>query len=152
MRPDSVKEGYPLKTFIEVENLLKRYGSFVAVDDLSLEVAEGEIFGLLGPNGAGKTTAVECIQGLRRPDAGRISVPGLDPRTDTQELRRLIGSQLQESALPDRIKVREALDLLSSFGSGDSKVTGGPQRWEPLLEQWGLAPKRKSSFGSLSGG
>lgn len=147
-----MKEAHPLKTVVEVEHLLKRYGSFVAVDDLSFEVAEGEIFGLLGLNGAGKTTAVECIQGLRRPDAGRISVLGLDPRTDTRELRRLIGSQLQESALPDRMRVWEALDLFSSFGSAGSKVTVGPQRWEPMLEQWGLRPKRKSSFGSLSGG
>jgi ABC-2 type transport system ATP-binding protein len=153
-----------LKTVIAVEHLRKLYGSLSAVDDVSFEVAEGEIFGLLGLNGAGKTTAVECIQGLRRPDAGRISVLGLDPRTDTQDLRRLIGSQLQDSALPDRIKVWEALDLFSSFGSdsgvaGDRRAAAGAQvsaprgrSWEPLVEQWGLAAKRKSSFGSLSGG
>jgi ABC-2 type transport system ATP-binding protein len=135
-------------------------------------VAEGEIFGLLGLNGAGKTTVVECIQGLRRPDSGRVTVLGLDPQSDTRELRKLIGSQLQESALPDRIKVWEALDLFSSFGSGSGRdaiapkegrvadredVAGSPRpkgaaAWEILLEQWGLAAKRRSSFGSLSGG
>jgi ABC-2 type transport system ATP-binding protein len=163
------------KTVIEVEHLRKAYGSLVAVDDLSFTVAEGEIFGLLGLNGAGKTTAVECIQGLRRPDSGRISVLGLDPQTQTRALRRRIGSQLQESALPDRVKVWEALDLFSSFGSagaedeaadpaeagaatrgkGDTATKPRGRRaasWEPLLEQWGLAAKRKSSFGNLSGG
>ena len=139
------------KTVIETEHLRKSYGSLVAVDDLSFTVAEGEIFGLLGLNGAGKTTAVECIQGLRRPDSGRISVLGLNPQIQTRELRRRIGSQLQESALPDRIRVWEALDLFSSFGSGGAEDTAAAS-WEGLLEQWGLAAKRKSSFGSLSGG
>ena len=146
------ERGPGMKTVIEVEHLRKLYGSLAAVDDVSFEVAEGEIFGLLGLNGAGKTTAVECIQGLRRPDAGRVSVLGLDPRSDPQDLRRLIGSQLQESALPDRIKVWEALDLFSSFGSRDAGARVGRSGREPLLEQWGLAGKRKSSFGSLSGG
>jgi ABC-2 type transport system ATP-binding protein len=145
-----------MKTVIEIEQLRKCYGSLTAVDDVSFDVAEGEIFGLLGLNGAGKTTAVECIQGLRRPDSGRIRVLDLDPQTDTRELRRLIGSQLQESALPDRIKVWEALDLFSSFGdagaAGAALDPRGAARWQPLLEQWGLAPKRRSSFGNLSGG
>ena len=130
---------------IEVENLRKTYGATVAVDDVSFEVAEGEIFGLLGPNGAGKTTTVECLQGLRRPDSGNMQVLGLDPRTQAQTLRRRIGSQLQESALPDRIKVWEALDLFAS-------VTPETSDWRILLEQWGLAEKRKASFSSLSGG
>jgi ABC-2 type transport system ATP-binding protein len=136
------------RTVIAVEHLRKVYGSLVAVDDLSFAVSEGEIFGLLGLNGAGKTTAVECIQGLRRPDSGRVSVLGLDPQTETRQLRRRIGSQLQESALPDRVKVWEALDLFSSFGSAETASTS----WEPLIDQWGLASKRKASFGSLSGG
>ena len=156
------------KTVIEVENLRKLYGSLVAVDDVSFTVREGEIFGLLGLNGAGKTTAVECIQGLRKPDSGHMAVLGLDPRTQVRELRRLIGSQLQESALPDRVKVWEALDLFSSFGSVIAGSTaergetvsrlsrgrrgGRSAPWEPLLEQWGLSAKRKASFGSLSGG
>src|SRR6476619_2914960 len=86
---------------IEVEHLSKRYGEIVAVADLAFEVARNEIFGILGPNGAGKTTTVECIQGLRRPDAGQVRLLGVDSRAYTPELRRRIGSQLQESALPD---------------------------------------------------
>ena len=130
---------------IEVEHLRKSYGSTVAVDDVSVEVAEGEIFGVIGPNGAGKTTTVECAQGLRRSDAGRIRVLGLDPRSQAQELRRRIGCQLQEAALPDRIKVWEALDLFACFVPGASD-------WRTLMEQWGLAEKRNAAFASLSGG
>jgi ABC-2 type transport system ATP-binding protein len=130
---------------IEVESLKKRYGSLVAVEDVSFEVAEGEIFGILGPNGAGKTTTVECVQGLREADGGSIRVLGLDPGVDSRTLRRRIGCQLQESALPDRIKVWEALDLFSSLTSGGTD-------WQVLLEQWGLAGKADSSFASLSGG
>jgi len=130
---------------IKVENLRKTYGKTVAVDDISFDVAEGEIFGLLGPNGAGKTTAVECLQGLRSPDSGNIRILGIDPVTNIRSLRRRIGSQLQEAALPDRIKVWEALDLFAS-------LTPGSIDWQKLMEQWGLAEKRKSSFSNLSGG
>src|SRR4030042_1162896 len=130
---------------ISVQNLRKTYGKTVAVADISFEVAEGEIFGLLGPNGAGKTTTVECLQALRHPDSGDIRVLGLDPLHEAGALRRRIGSQLQESALPDRIKVWEALDLFAS-------VAPEPLDWRVLLEQWGLAEKRKSSFSALSGG
>jgi ABC-2 type transport system ATP-binding protein len=130
---------------IEVEHLRKSYGATVAVEDVSLEVAEGEIFGVIGPNGAGKTTTVECAQGLRRSDAGHIRVLGLDPQSQAQELRRRIGCQLQEAALPDRIKVWEALDLFASFVPGASD-------WPTLMEQWGLAEKRNAPFASLSGG
>ena len=117
----------------------------MAVDDISFEVTEGEIFGMLGPNGAGKTTTVEILQALRQPDSGVINVLGFDPRHDAPALRRQIGSQLQESALPDRLRVWEALDLFAS-------VTPDALDWQILLEQWGLAEKRKSSFASLSGG
>jgi ABC-2 type transport system ATP-binding protein len=130
---------------IEVRHLQKRYGSFVAVDDVTFSVEDGEIFGILGPNGAGKTTTVECLQGLRRADGGDISVLGHDPRHDAAQIRRQIGSQLQESALPDRIKVWEALRLFSS------RVSHGPS-WETVLHQWGLDEKRNATFGSLSGG
>jgi ABC-2 type transport system ATP-binding protein len=135
----------PESPAVDVQHLTKRYGETVAVEDISFEVARGEIFGILGPNGAGKTTTVECIQGLREPDDGCIRVLGLDPHRQTRELRRRIGSQLQESALPDRIKVWEALDLFSSLARGgtDCRV---------LLEQWGLAAKAGASFASLSGG
>jgi ABC-2 type transport system ATP-binding protein len=134
-----------MKPVIQVKNLRKAYGSLTAVKDISFEVAEGEIFGLLGPNGAGKTTTVECLQGLRNPDAGYIRVLSFDPQADKAELRRHIGSQLQESALPDRLRVWEALDLFASF-------TQSSQDWRPLMEQWGLKEKKNASFGSLSGG
>jgi ABC-2 type transport system ATP-binding protein len=134
-----------MSSIISVKNLRKTYGKTVAVDDISFEVAEGEIFGLLGPNGAGKTTTVECLQALRHPDSGDIHVLGLDPLTEAMALRRRVGSQLQESALPDRIKVWEALDLFAS-------VALEPLDWRILIDQWGLAQKAKASFASLSGG
>lgn len=134
-----------MKKIIKVEHLRKAYGPTVAVEDISFEVAEGEIFGLLGPNGAGKTTTVECLQGLRRPDAGRLRVLDLDPQSNGKELRRQIGSQLQDSALPDRMRVWEALDLFSSF------MPNSPD-WRIIMEQWGLTEKRKASFSELSGG
>lgn len=134
-----------MSAVIEVEGLTKRYGSATAVEDLSFEVGRAEIFGILGPNGAGKTTTVEILQGLRSPDAGRVRVLGLDPQRQTRELRRRIGSQLQESALPDRIRVWEALDLFAT-------VTPGGRDWRILLERWGLAEKAKATYASLSGG
>ena len=94
---------------IEVQDLHKTYGDTVAVDDVSFTVQEGEIFGILGPNGAGKTTTVECIEGLRAPDSGQISVLGLDPRRDRPELTQRLGVQLQDSQLPDQLRVAEAL-------------------------------------------
>ncbi len=132
-------------TAVSVRNLRKQYGDTVAAADVSFEVAEGEIFGLLGPNGSGKTTTVECLQGLRRADGGALEVFGHDPRTEPAAVRRLIGSQLQESALPDRIKVWEALRLFAVISPG------GPP-WQQLLEEWGLADRRDAAFGDLSGG
>jgi ABC-2 type transport system ATP-binding protein len=134
-----------MTTVIEVDNLRKTYGSFTAVDDVSFHVEEGEIFGLLGPNGAGKTTSIECIQALRSSFSGDVRVLGLDPRKNARELRKNVGSQLQESALPNRIKVWEALDLFSSF-------TANALDWRLLLDEWELAEMRNRSFGSLSGG
>lgn len=130
---------------VTVEHLRKTYGSLVGAADISFTVEEGEIFGLLGPNGAGKTTTVECLQGLRQADSGTLRVLGLDPQARGRELRGRVGSQLQESALPDRIRVWEALDLFAS-------LTPGGADWRLLLEQWGLAGKERSSFASLSGG
>ena len=130
---------------VEVEHLAKHYGDFVAVEDVSFSVDEGEIFGILGPNGSGKTTTVECLQGLRRADGGDLRVLGHDPRRESAQLRTRIGSQLQESALPERIKVWEALAFFSSM------VPGGSD-WETVLEQWGLTEKRSATFASLSGG
>lgn len=130
---------------IEVQNLSKTYGRTTAVDNISFTVNKGEIFGIVGPNGAGKTTTVETLVGLRQPDKGSVAVLGLDPQTDAQAVGERIGTQLQEAAIPDRMKVWETLDLFASFYSHTVP-------WEPLLEQWGLADKRKSSFGQLSGG
>ncbi len=130
---------------ISVEGLAKRYGGVVAADGVSFDVYRGEIFGLLGRNGCGKTTTVECLQGLRRADSGQLSVLGLDPRRHGVELRRRIGAQLQESALPDRIRVGEALAFFGSL------VPGGPP-WQQVMADWGLSDKRDASFSDLSGG
>lgn len=130
---------------ITVEHLRKTYGRTVAVDDVSLSVERGEIFGILGPNGAGKTTTVECVQGLRRPDGGKIGVLGLDPTTQGTKLRRRIGSQLQDSALPGRLKVAEALELFSAFADN-------PVAADELLARWRLRDQRDQTFDSLSGG
>ncbi len=134
-----------MQPVISVEHLEKRYGDLTALADVSFEVAQGEIFGILGPNGAGKTTIVECLQGLRSIDGGEVRVLGLDPQHDAERLRRRIGSQLQESALPERIKVWEALDLFSS-------ITAGGRDWPEVMIEWGLAEKRSTPFGELSGG
>jgi ABC-2 type transport system ATP-binding protein len=130
---------------IEVQHLHKSYGDTVAVDDVSFTVADGEIFGILGPNGAGKTTTVESIEGLRTPDRGAISVLGLDPRRDRAELTQRLGVQLQDSQLPDRLRVDEALELYSSFYRA-------PADWRALMDALGLAGRSKTRFGQLSGG
>ncbi|MDF2709662.1 MAG: ATP-binding cassette protein [Nonomuraea muscovyensis] len=130
---------------IEVSNLHKRYPAHVAVDDVSFEVAEGEIFGILGPNGAGKTTTVECVAGLRVPDGGTVRVAGLDPHRERDGLRRVLGVQLQSAALPEKIKVWEALDLYASFYPD-------PADWAELMDRVGLADKRDTAFAKLSGG
>ncbi len=130
---------------LEITGLRKRYGQKVAVDDLSLRVDKGEIFGILGPNGAGKTTTVECAEGLRRPDAGRVQVFGIDPYRDRAAARQLVGVQLQESQLPDKITVGEAIELYASFYDA-------PADTEALIARLGLEEKRRSRFRKLSGG
>jgi ABC-2 type transport system ATP-binding protein len=130
---------------IEVRNLRKTYGTLVAVDDLSFDVEEGEIFGMVGPNGAGKTTTIECIEGLRRPDNGSVQVLGMDPLEKRRDVTNRIGVQLQESALPPRLKVAEALNLFGSFY--DQQADGGE-----LLGIMGLSEKSSSAFDKLSGG
>jgi ABC-2 type transport system ATP-binding protein len=134
-----------MSAVIEVQHLHKSYGDTVAVDDVGFTVAEGEIFGILGPNGAGKTTTVESIEGLRTPDRGAISVLGLDPRRDRAELTQRLGAQLQDSQLPERLRVGEALELYSSFYRA-------PADWRALMDLLGLAGKSKTRFGQLSGG
>jgi ABC-2 type transport system ATP-binding protein len=130
---------------VVVDGLRVRYGDQVAVDGVSLAIKQGEIFGILGPNGAGKTTTVECIGGLRQPDSGSISVLGLDVRTGRDELRERVGIQLQESALPDKLRVGEALELFASFYPD-------PAEPERLLTMLGLQEKRDARFANLSGG
>jgi ABC-2 type transport system ATP-binding protein len=130
---------------IQIQHLRKTYGTTMAVDDISFDVMPGEIFGIVGPNGAGKTTTVECLVGLRRPTSGQISLLGLDPTRQERQLRQRIGVQLQQAALPEDIKVWEALDLFASFYEH-------PADWKPLLETWGLTEKRNARFSGLSGG
>ncbi len=130
---------------IEVQNLRKQYGATVAVDNISFNVQQGEIFTIVGPNGAGKSTTVESVMGLRQPDGGTIRVLGLDPQKNERDLRQRIGIQLQQAALPERLKVWEALNLYSGFY--DKTVP-----WEKLLSDWGLAEKRSTNFKNLSGG
>ncbi len=137
--------GVPPAPVIEVARLHKAYGTTIAVDDVSFTVNSGEIFGILGRNGAGKTTTVECITGLRPPDRGSISVLGLDPRRDGRELHERVGVQLQHSALPDRIRVGEAVDLYASF-------YGDPADGRELLSALDLERARDHYFGKLSGG
>ncbi len=131
---------------IQVSGVRKTYGSMVAVDEVSFEVNDGEIFGLIGPNGAGKTTTMECVEGLRTPDRGDISVLGLNPFRDVYRLQDRIGVQLQEAQLQKRIKVWEAVDLWVSLYQ--KKAVDG----ERLLEQLGLLEKRDAWFMTLSGG
>jgi ABC-2 type transport system ATP-binding protein len=130
---------------VEARNLVKKYPGTRAVDGVSFDVHPGEIFGMVGPNGAGKTTTIECLEGLRRPDSGTIQVLGLDPLRDRYTLRERIGVQFQSAALPDRIRVWEALDLFAAFYPR-------PVDSNSLLEQMGLAEKRDAFFSKLSGG
>ena len=132
---------------ITVRSLEKLYGRTVAVADVSLDVHDGEIFGLIGPNGAGKTTTLECVQGLRHPDRGTITVLGLDPRRDATALRQRIGVQHQDAHLQKRIKVWEAVDLWSSLYDRRRVVDA-----DALLARLGLDGKRDAWFMNLSGG
>ena len=130
---------------VTISNLVKRYGSFVAVDDVSFSIQEGEIFGIIGPNGAGKTTTVECISGLRVPDSGAISVCGLSPQRDRDRIRDLVGVQLQESALPPRLKVGEAVELFAAFYAD-------PLDPREVLDSLGIKDIERAAFKNLSGG
>jgi len=130
---------------ITVSHLKKTYGNVKAVEDVSFEVSEGEIFGMLGPNGAGKTTTVECITGLRHPDGGTISVLGHDPQSDRDALHPIVGVQLQSSTFPDKLKVGEILDMYQSFYPN-------PANPEELAQALGLSEKLGSYYKTLSGG
>jgi ABC-2 type transport system ATP-binding protein len=134
-----------MPSVIEVTDLRKSYGGRAVVDGVSFAVEEGEIFGILGPNGAGKTTTVECVEGLRVPDAGRVRVAGHDPVADHDEVARILGAQLQQSELQAKLTVREALELYAAFYPN-------PADWRPLAERLGLTARLPTRFGKLSGG
>jgi ABC-2 type transport system ATP-binding protein len=131
-------------TMITVENFRKAYGDFTAVDGVSFAVQRGEIFGLLGPNGAGKTSTLECLEGLRQPDGGRLSVAGVDPSREARKLRGKIGVQLQTSGLPDSISAAEAMRFCCAYH--------GIKPRHDLLERLGLAEKRNTAYAELSTG
>lgn len=130
---------------IEVQNLVKSYGPVQAVRGVSFEVGEGEVFGLLGPNGAGKTSTVEILEGLRRPDGGKLSVCGLDPERDSSKLKQLTGAVLQLTSLPDKLRVEEALRLFAGFYEQQADI-------EALLARFQLGEKRRAFYHQLSGG
>lgn len=130
---------------IAVEHVTKRYGNTVALDDVSLRVPNGSIFGIIGPNGSGKSTLVNVLAGLRPPSAGSVSVLGLDPQRAGRRLRERIGLQLQEARLQEQLTVREAVRLYASFYRN-------PSPWEPLVDAWGLDGKLGTKFSQLSGG
>jgi ABC-2 type transport system ATP-binding protein len=134
-----------VNTVIHVSGIRKTYGQVVAVDEVSFDVQQGEIFGLIGPNGAGKTTTMECVEGLRAPDRGSISVLSLDPVRDARTLQNRVGVQLQQAQLQKRIKVWEAVDLWAALYK--HAVNG-----DGLLERLGLTDKRNAWFMTLSGG
>ena len=130
---------------ITVQHLVKRYGDFAAVNDVSFSIKQGEIFGIIGPNGAGKTTTVECISGLRTADSGSISIYGLSPHKDRNKVREFLGVQLQESSMPPRLKVSEAVELFASFYPDPVDPDG-------LLETLGINDVKNSIYKKLSGG
>lgn len=130
---------------IHVESLRKAFGEVVAVDDLTLDVDAGEIFGVLGPNGAGKTTTVECIAGTIAPDRGRVTVLGADPARQRGVVRERVGYQLQSTALPPALRVGEAIELFAAFYESPADVGS-------LLDLVGMGGERRRPFGKLSGG
>lgn len=128
-----------------MRGLTTSYQDRAVLRGLDLTVRRGEILGILGPNGAGKTTTVETIQGLRHADSGHVRVLGLHPVRDRQRLRSQIGSQLQSSSLPERLRVGEALRTFA-------RLAGDIVDWRESLDTWGLTALRRSAFGALSGG
>jgi ABC-2 type transport system ATP-binding protein len=132
-------------TAIQVQQLVKRYGALAAVDDISFQVQRGEVFGLLGPNGAGKTTTIECIEGLRAPDAGSISVLGFDVLGDLKPIKERIGIQLQTTGLYPNLSVREVIELFGSFYARRLPTA-------QLIEMTGLQERAQAHTKVLSGG
>jgi ABC-2 type transport system ATP-binding protein len=133
-----------MESILSVRGLRKAYGDFVAVDDVSLEIGRGETLGLLGPNGAGKTTTLECVEGLRKPDAGRIRIAGADPARDASRMREAVGVQLQTSGLPATMTPAEAMAFVSAYRRRRPR--------KDLFERLGLAELRDKRYGDLSVG
>jgi ABC-2 type transport system ATP-binding protein len=131
-------------SIVEVNNFMKSYDDFIAVDNISFNVKEGEIFGLLGPNGAGKTSTLECLEGLREPDGGKVSVAGLTPTTEFHKLKNLIGVQLQSASMPESITPVEAIKLFSAYHNVEPRLD--------LLDRLGLEEKKDAQFFELSTG
>ncbi|MEA1978258.1 MAG: ABC transporter ATP-binding protein [Chloroflexota bacterium] len=129
---------------IEVRDFRKTYGDFIAVDGISFQVNQGEIFGLLGPNGAGKTSTLESLEGLRSPNSGSLRVAGIDPTREPRKLRNVIGVQLQASGLPESITVNEAMKFFCAYHGVDAR--------SDLLDRLGLAEKRNAQYHQLSTG
>ena len=130
---------------IVVKDLKKSYGDIKAVDDISFEVEEREIFGILGPNGAGKTTTLEMIETLREPDSGEILLNGMHGRKDARSIKEIIGVQLQTTVFFDNLTVRETVDLFASFYQNHVDP-------DSLLELVGLKEKAGAMLDELSGG
>ena len=130
---------------IQVEGLYKSYGSVAALRGVSFEVEEGEVFGLLGPNGAGKTSTVEILEGMRTPDRGLARVCGLDPEKSGSEFKEQIGAVLQSTSLPDKIRVKEAIELFAKFYRRHVNT-------DDLLKRFQLEEKRTAFYSQLSGG
>lgn len=130
---------------VRIENVTKTFGGLKAVDNVSLTIDGGEIFGIIGPNGAGKTTLVNMITGMSAPDSGTVRTSGLDPTHQERQLRDVLGVQFQEAELPEQIEVGEALEMYSAFYQN-------PRPWRDLVDEWGIADKVRSRFGKLSGG
>lgn len=134
-----------LKEIITVNNLVKKYDDFTAVNGINFNVSQGEIFGLLGPNGAGKTTTVEILEGLRSPSSGFAEIDGIDVAKNTKAVKKIIGVQLQECSFFDKLNLLEIIEMFSVFYSSKPNI-------ENILDKVGLLEKRKSYYKTLSGG
>ena len=129
---------------VKINGLVKRYGTFTAVNQICLDVRKGEVFGLLGPNGAGKTTTLECLEGIRKIDSGSLRIAGCDPQRDGRTLRKKLGVQLQSSSLPDNIRADEALQLVYAFGGGAAR--------QDLIKKFEMESLLKKQYKELSTG
>ena len=134
-----------MDNYITIDNLTKKFGEKVAVNDLSFSIKKGEVFGLLGANGAGKTTSIECILGIRKVDDGKIEILGMDPIRDRKKIFEQVGVQFQQTNYQEKITVKEACETFAS-------LYRTPDNWEKLLERFELADKKKQLVNSLSGG